>query len=640
MGLYEELVAEEMRNEVAGDGMAGGVEAAPHGEAVKGRSRLSARRERALGRALEAIQQELEVIDRVRHHDNVVQVRGCMVNPLAIVTEFMSQGSLYECLCQPSHRLYCRPAMSLGRIVVLIRQAAAGLLHLHKEGVLHRDVAARNVLYNGAVAKIADFGFSRFRTAGQQEHVTHSTVGPVCWMAPESLESRVSTSASDVFSFAVTMWELLTGCKPWSHYKNPTMEAYGRVRSGERLPIPATIPPDLSVLLEQCWAHDPSHRPSMDHVLRRLDVWLAAHGQAAHACPAPAVSPLSATAAIPPPLTPTLAASPFAASQRHLLLPTASAPATLSTSPAPAPAAAGGRLLDALLRPVRDDEAGVPPLHGAVPQVAADFPVPRGVHVTRDYSRVHVAPPPPAPVPTMNQLAGPPSDGPLTPLLVPTLLQATSIAADGATPAAVAPTAQVGRLGSPAAGLHAPGIVHRVRTTAPPSAASASSSGARDRLCHNHDNGDQGDGDGDGDAGVGLVDTLRALATAAVSAVLPDGGPGAQPLPAHAPPAPDGLQEPGWLTIGLAPVRAAHGVRGGGSLLCRVGKLPTGSGADMGRCNGDHLSASPLQETPATHVDDGWGDAGQADAVRAGGDGAGGSACARDTDSPFGAMPR
>ncbi len=79
-------------------------------------------------------------------------------------------------------------------------------------------------------------------------------------MAPESINFRRFTAASDVWMFGVCVWEILMlGVKPFQGVKNS--EVIGRLESGDRLPLPPTCPPRLGDALERCWAYEPSKRP-------------------------------------------------------------------------------------------------------------------------------------------------------------------------------------------------------------------------------------------------------------------------------------------------------------------------------------------------------------------------------------------
>jgi len=141
---------------------------------------------------------------------------------------------------------------------------------LHSEGVFHRDLAARNVLLtSGGQAKISDFGLSRTGSGGVSQTVTKT--GPLKWMAPESIRYRVYSVQSDVWSFGVTLWEIVCRDEPYSHLD--AVQAALEVTQGEpplRLQPPAYCPAILSELMQQCFFTEPQHRPDFKMIHHRL----------------------------------------------------------------------------------------------------------------------------------------------------------------------------------------------------------------------------------------------------------------------------------------------------------------------------------------------------------------------------------
>jgi serine/threonine protein kinase len=95
---------------------------------------------------------------------------------------------------------------------------------LHRQGVIHRDIAARNVLLAGKrdlIAKVADFGMSRLLSESvYDEQTTLNAVGPLKWMAPEQMERRAYSRASDVFAFGVLLYEIFQREVPWQGVSN------------------------------------------------------------------------------------------------------------------------------------------------------------------------------------------------------------------------------------------------------------------------------------------------------------------------------------------------------------------------------------------------------------------------------------
>jgi serine/threonine protein kinase len=151
---------------------------------------------------------------------------------------------------------------------------AAGMYHIHCEKILHRDLAARNVLLRGDMEpKIADFGLSVQEPAlGGRLEKTESGYfrGPYKWMAPESLARNVFSIKSDVWSYGVTLWEILAR----SSDPFPQMDIYQAaelVKAGGHLDPPPNTPPKYAALMLQCFQLDPDARPDFAQINAVLD---------------------------------------------------------------------------------------------------------------------------------------------------------------------------------------------------------------------------------------------------------------------------------------------------------------------------------------------------------------------------------
>ena len=144
-------------------------------------------------------------------------------------------------------------------------EIAAGMAHLGEHNFIHRDLAARNVLLgSGMVCKVADFGLSRrVQTDDNTGDYYRSTNGviPVRWTAPEGLTSQKFSSASDVWSFAITCVEIFQdGLQPYVETtSNPAVMTL--VTNGEMHPQPPACPDDCYAQLTRCWSFEPNARP-------------------------------------------------------------------------------------------------------------------------------------------------------------------------------------------------------------------------------------------------------------------------------------------------------------------------------------------------------------------------------------------
>jgi hypothetical protein len=207
-------------------------------------------------------------------HGNIVALLGITEfadTGRALVVQFCARGSLQDALYGAS-----RIDFTLTQLVRVAREAACGVAHLHRHRVIHRDIAARNVLLAGShdlVVKIGDFGMSRLLRDGAIEDTTRTKVGAVCWLAPEQLvEFGAFSMRSDVFAFGVLLFEIFARDRPWRQVE--AREVGRRVLDGERMRVPE-LPnqryADIERLMPECWRHEPAQRPTIFEIHDRLE---------------------------------------------------------------------------------------------------------------------------------------------------------------------------------------------------------------------------------------------------------------------------------------------------------------------------------------------------------------------------------
>lgn len=210
---------------------------------------------------------------------------------VALVTNFMERGSAHTLLVEAAQWIPAatRWPLSMVDIVRLCHQAANGIVFMHalSPPVLHRDIAARNLLVSGRgsalVCHVSDFGFARVKEElAQASHVTKTREKPVRFTAPEVFQTSATNEASDVYAFGVTLYELLLGANPWKTRRRPymdTQEVTNRVYEGLRppLPPPPLLDAALARVIASAWAHAPVQRPTMAAVRAALEEWLVAH---------------------------------------------------------------------------------------------------------------------------------------------------------------------------------------------------------------------------------------------------------------------------------------------------------------------------------------------------------------------------
>ncbi|KAF4036668.1 Protein tyrosine kinase [Phytophthora infestans] len=238
-------------------------------------------------------QHEAAMLNMFGHHPCIVPFVGASTDtkfPLALVTKYLPYGSLEDNLRGSS-------SLSIDERTGMLKDAAAGLLNIHEGGFIHRDLAARNCLVDqGNRVRICDFGLCR-RVRAETGMLLKDAVGPVKYMAPESLQPPHAFSYdSDVYMFGVLMWETYTSSPPFAALT--PVEAMMNVLRGERLPVPKELPESLQTLMQNCFHDSPAERPSMQEVLTALDCSLVSSQRASAAIAArTAVASASASAA-------------------------------------------------------------------------------------------------------------------------------------------------------------------------------------------------------------------------------------------------------------------------------------------------------------------------------------------------------
>uniref|UniRef100_A0A8C1XLC3 Focal adhesion kinase 1 n=1 Tax=Cyprinus carpio TaxID=7962 RepID=A0A8C1XLC3_CYPCA len=201
-------------------------------------------------------------------HPHIVKLIGIITeNPVWIIMELCTLGELRSFLQIRKYNL------DLSALILFAYQLSTALAYLESKRFVHRDIAARNVLVSSTdCVKLGDFGLSRYMEDSSYYKASKGKL-PIKWMAPESINFRRFTSASDVWMFGVCMWEILMfGIKPFQGVKNN--DVIGRIENGERLAMPLNCPPTLYSLMTKCWAYDPSKRPRFTELKTQLSTIL------------------------------------------------------------------------------------------------------------------------------------------------------------------------------------------------------------------------------------------------------------------------------------------------------------------------------------------------------------------------------
>ncbi|XP_006262400.3 non-receptor tyrosine-protein kinase TYK2 isoform X1 [Alligator mississippiensis] len=220
---------------------------------------------------------EIEIL-KTLYHENIVKYKGCCSEQgdkiVQLIMEYVPLGSLRDYL--PKHNV------GLARILLFAQQICEGMAYLHSLHYIHRDLAARNVLVeNENVVKIGDFGLAKAVPEGHEYYrVREDGDSPVFWYAVECLKECKFYYASDVWSFGVTLYELLTRCDPSQSPPAKFLEMIGATQGqmtvlrlielldrGKRLPSPKDCPCEIYRLMKNCWEAEASFRPAFQNLV-------------------------------------------------------------------------------------------------------------------------------------------------------------------------------------------------------------------------------------------------------------------------------------------------------------------------------------------------------------------------------------
>ncbi|XP_061099102.1 tyrosine-protein kinase SRK2 [Conger conger] len=212
---------------------------------------------------------EAQIMKTLRHPKLIQLYAVCTLQePIYIITELMRNGSLLEYLQKDKGA-----KLRVPELLELAAQVAAGMAYLELQNYIHRDLAARNVLVgDNNTCKVADFGLARVFKMEDEEvyYVKEGTKFPVKWTAPEAIHGNKFSIKSDVWSFGILLYEIMTyGQMPY-----PTMTNYQVVQklsTGYRMPCPANCRGVMSDIMNDCWKENEYERPTFETLQWRLE---------------------------------------------------------------------------------------------------------------------------------------------------------------------------------------------------------------------------------------------------------------------------------------------------------------------------------------------------------------------------------
>ncbi|XP_053325153.1 discoidin domain-containing receptor 2 [Spea bombifrons] len=225
---------------------------------------------------------EIKIMSRLKDPNIIRLLAVCIADdPLCMITEYMENGDLNQFLSrhQPEEaQAAVTPVISYNDLRHMAAQIASGMRYLSSLNFVHRDLATRNCLVGrNYTIKIADFGMSRNLYSGDYYRIQGRAVLPIRWMSWESILLGKFTTASDVWAFAVTLWETFTFCReqPYSEMSDEqvienTGEFFRDQGKQVYLPKPDICPNMVYKLMLSCWRRETKDRPSFQEIYQRL----------------------------------------------------------------------------------------------------------------------------------------------------------------------------------------------------------------------------------------------------------------------------------------------------------------------------------------------------------------------------------
>ncbi|XP_078379588.1 proto-oncogene tyrosine-protein kinase receptor Ret-like [Oculina patagonica] len=216
---------------------------------------------------------ELELMKKLKPHPHVIKLMGCVTetDPLLVLIEYAPFGNLLGYLrksrglndtCFKDPDVKPQTSLTAEQLIRFAWQVADGMFYLSSIKILHRDLAARNVLVGeGEKCKVTDFGMAR--NVHQDDIYTRKRRGrlPVKWTAYEALLFGKYTTQSDIWSYGVLLYEILTvGGSPYPG-TDPRKIAR-KLQEGFRMPKPKHVDSKLYQIMLNCWEENPSDRPT------------------------------------------------------------------------------------------------------------------------------------------------------------------------------------------------------------------------------------------------------------------------------------------------------------------------------------------------------------------------------------------
>ncbi|XP_052429947.1 tyrosine-protein kinase JAK1-like [Carassius gibelio] len=232
------------------------------------------------------LRKEISTI-RNLYHENIVKYKGICSDEgganIKLVMEYLPAGSLKDYLPRNKSNIDQK------RLLLYALQICQGMEYLGSQNYIHRDLAARNILVeNESLVKIGDFGLTKsIKDDKDYYKVTEEQDSPVYWYAPECLINRKFYKASDVWSFGVTLYEIMSYCDRENSPPQVFLKSIGRshgqmtmarlvdaLEKGWRMPRPDTCPEMVYTQIRRCWSQAPENRVDFKSLIEEFEFFV------------------------------------------------------------------------------------------------------------------------------------------------------------------------------------------------------------------------------------------------------------------------------------------------------------------------------------------------------------------------------